>query len=87
MTQLQTNIFGGTVFTGKRTNEVETLIEKYPLAATNTGLFFFAALREHCPWVSQLPEERQNELRAYCRGIESLRRRRQEGRAHSRNAP
>jgi hypothetical protein len=40
---------------------------------TDTG-FFFAALKYRCKWVAQLPKERQNELRAFCRDIETLRR-------------
>jgi len=80
MTPLIQNIFGETVYEGSVTEEASRVLTKYPAAATDTAHFLWLVMRERCPWVSLLPENRQMELKHMLRDIESLRRRKQEWR-------
>lgn len=77
----QTDIFGGeTVLTKDHTTEAVNVIEIYPRAAEDPGLFAWNVLKRRCPWVAQLPETRQLEIRQFARDWPSLNRRRQEAR-------
>lgn len=75
---LQTTLFGERLYQGSDTKEVQKLLEKYPQAKDRPWLFFYLIMKERIPWVSQLSETQQLELKAFCRDLESLRRRRQE---------
>ena len=77
----QLSITGEETWVGNDSQEIAKLLEKFPAAASNTGMFFYFALRERCPWIAQLSEDKQRDLKAFCRDTESLRRRRQEHRA------
>ena len=80
MRTMQLTIDGNMEYVDTTVHEVREVLRKYPAAATDTGIFFYEALRERLPWVTQLPEERKIEMRKFCRDVESLRRRRQEQR-------
>jgi hypothetical protein len=82
----QMTIEGEEVKVETDTRETELIVEKFPAAKTDPGLFFFLVLKHRHPWVAQLDEHRQNELRRYCYDIESLRRRRQDVRAKDERA-
>lgn len=77
---LQTDIFGGATFSGTTKKEVEEVLEKFPAAMQEdqTALFYFLCLRTTCPWICQIPTEKQNDLKNFLRSLGSLRRRRQE---------
>lgn len=83
---LAPTLFGENLPVGTDSAEVRRILQKFPAGATNTGLFFYACMRDRLPWVAQLDEARQLELRAFCRDIESLRRRRQEVHAEDERA-
>ena len=74
----ETNLFGETLYRGTLTEEVARLTEKYPAALDDQALLNYFFLLERCPAIGQWPEARKNELRAACRDLDSLRRRRQE---------
>lgn len=78
---LNPTLFGENLPNGNETAEVKRLIEKYPALIENRGHLYFYFLKERCPWVMQLPEERRNELKAFCMSIENVRRRSQDYRA------
>lgn len=78
---LQQNIFGEELFTGTAAAEVSSILERYPAAAENPGMFYWLLACDRCPWIAQLDPKRQMELRDAFYGIESARRRRQEYRA------
>lgn len=77
----QTDIFGGeTVLTGTDTAETAKILETYPAAAGDPGMFAFLILKKRCPWIAQLDESKQHQLRQFARDWPSLNRRRQEAR-------
>ena len=78
---LQQNIFGENEWVGPTSSEVRNILEKYPAAVDDPSHFYFLCLKETCPWICQMPQEKIMELRHFCRDIESLRRRRQEFKA------
>ena len=60
------------------TQEARSIIEDYPAAANDPPLFNWIFLKKQCPWLAQLEENRKMELKAALRGLERLRRARQE---------
>lgn len=74
----QQNIWGTFDNVGEHTSEAQRIVEKYPRSIEDPGLFLFNVLRERCPWVSQLEEQKQHSLREFMRDSMSLNRRRQE---------
>lgn len=77
MTQQQ-NIWGTFDTVGEHTAEAQRIVEKYPRSIEEPGLFLFNVLKERCPWVVQLEEQKQYSLRELFRDSMSLNRRRQE---------
>ncbi len=64
--------------TGEHTAEAQRIVEKYPRSVEDPGLFLYNILKERCPWVVQLEEQKQHSLREMLRDTMSLNRRRQE---------
>lgn len=75
---LSPNLFGEELFTGSAKDEVARLLEKFPAAKTNPAILYWAVACERCPWISQLDQKRQFELRDLFYAVESVRRRRQD---------
>ena len=71
-------LFGGTEWKGNIKTEVDAVIAEFPHAVHDRGLLLSLMLRRRCPWVSQLGEQKINELRAFFRDFESIRRRTQD---------
>lgn len=78
MTTQQMTIDGTFEHRGEHTREVEAILEKYPAAITDPGLCAFLILKERYPWIAQIDEQRQHNLREFARDWPSLNRRRQE---------
>ena len=76
----QESMFGEPKYVGNDTRNVRQIIEKFP-AVDHPDIFFWTMMKHYCPALAQLPEHQQIELRAFCRDVERLRRRRQEYRA------
>lgn len=68
-------------YVGDTKTEVKHILEKYPAAQTDKGLFYYLCFIQNCVWIKQMPPEKQNEVRHFFRDIESLRRRSQEFRS------
>lgn len=77
MTQ-QASILGTWDTVGEHTAEAQRIVEKYPRSVEDPGLFLFNVLKERCPWVIQLEEQKQHSMREMLRDAMSLNRRRQE---------
>jgi hypothetical protein len=80
---LQKNLFGEDLYVGTTAEETSRVLTKFPAAASNPSLFLWLVLKQRCPWIYQLPENRQTELKAFIQDTESLRRRRQEWRENN----
>lgn len=74
----QLTIDGEAHWVGTTKQEVTQILETYPAVVDDPGHFYFLCLKTSCPWICQLPSEKQGELRHFFRDVESLRRRRQE---------
>jgi hypothetical protein len=79
---LQPNLFGENLPQGSATDDIKRLIEKYPAVIENRNLLYWFMLKDRCPFLSQLPENHRNELKAFCASIENIRRRAQDYRAN-----
>lgn len=74
----QLTIDGQWETTDDHTAEARRIIEKYPQALKDPGLFLFNCLKERYGWPAYLPEDQKHELREFLRDATSLNRRRQE---------
>ena len=74
----QMNLDGLYEHTGEHTAEVRRICERYPRALDDPGMCLFRVAWERYPWIAQLPEQSQQDLRELARDWPSVNRRRQE---------
>ena len=87
MTYLAPSLFGSSLPQSTTVDEVAEILRKFPAASERPGLFFYLVLKERCPWIIQLPAEKQLELQDFLHTIVSLNRRRQEMRDNVKETP